>query len=633
MSHSHPSQTPNASDTMLGSTSMAVSNEFSYSGLLDSCPLPFTAIVTTTGTYPDQSTRSTHAWTMPFQSMTTSVPQVSSQVLHNNPRGSHPVHQALIQNQYSLQHSFHPTQSRVQQQQFQQHYQQLHQQHTPQYVQAPLPQHQHQHQQADPRFAMYPPSAPLFSTQESSYFMESPTSTPFPDMHQARSNQPLLANSAPASSTWGVLADVYREQPKQAQGPLSPQPLSSDGSNPSSPQLFNLLSPSVPSMEAPAPDRTSVDNAVDLQLLLLSLGESIAPTPRSSYPSAESVVVHAASPSLLHESSIPATHLSIASAAPSTPSLPTMVSSFSNCASTSSSASSSAFAYRANAEASAKAKTKRQSNLKEQISNNIKRKQKRQSLQLSVVSATYTPTQSIATSSGTTTPTSTTISSPALSLTNTTLNSTFISALAAGWSEDSSENLQATVKLEEPRRNTPNYDNLFSRSPSSEPSTSFSVSPSLRPTPSASSSPQPLPLRLQESLSLSTSTTSTSPSATATATKSSSSSSTSAVRYICEYCERSFERQYNLNAHIRTHTHERIHRCNVCNKVFLRPYDLSRHQRIHNNIRPYKCTLCHKVFIRNDAIWRHYRSSHADHPDVPISRIERRKSQKTHSKQ
>lgn len=109
---------------------------------------------------------------------------------------------------------------------------------------------------------------------------------------------------------------------------------------------------------------------------------------------------------------------------------------------------------------------------------------------------------------------------------------------------------------------------------------------------------------------------------------SSTSSSSQPAKFVCEYCDRAFERQYNLNAHIRTHTDDRIHGCDICSKTFLRPYDLSRHQRIHNNTRPYTCQLCGRVFIRNDAIWRHYRSSHADHPDVPVSRLEKRKTQR-----
>ncbi|KAF8953332.1 hypothetical protein BGZ46_003232 [Entomortierella lignicola] len=93
----------------------------------------------------------------------------------------------------------------------------------------------------------------------------------------------------------------------------------------------------------------------------------------------------------------------------------------------------------------------------------------------------------------------------------------------------------------------------------------------------------------------------------------------------CEMCEKNFRRQYNLNAHLKTHLEERVHACNQCDKKFLRPYDLSRHQRIHTKDKPYQCKICSQIFIRNDAIWRHYRKIHQDHPDVPTSRRDKKK--------
>ncbi|KAF9989440.1 hypothetical protein BGZ79_004984, partial [Entomortierella chlamydospora] len=93
----------------------------------------------------------------------------------------------------------------------------------------------------------------------------------------------------------------------------------------------------------------------------------------------------------------------------------------------------------------------------------------------------------------------------------------------------------------------------------------------------------------------------------------------------CEFCQKDFRRQYNLNAHLKTHLEERIHACNECPKTFLRPYDLSRHQRIHTLDKPYKCRICSQIFIRNDAIWRHYRKAHKGHPEVPTSRRDKKK--------
>ncbi|KAF9896501.1 hypothetical protein BX616_007321, partial [Lobosporangium transversale] len=97
-------------------------------------------------------------------------------------------------------------------------------------------------------------------------------------------------------------------------------------------------------------------------------------------------------------------------------------------------------------------------------------------------------------------------------------------------------------------------------------------------------------------------------------------------QFICPHCQKRFLRQYNLNAHYKTHSTERLHACNECDKSFLRPYDLSRHQRIHSKDKPYACKICSMIFIRNDAIWRHYRKVHQGHPDVPTSRRDKKKN-------
>ncbi|KAF9431783.1 hypothetical protein BGZ76_011699 [Entomortierella beljakovae] len=94
----------------------------------------------------------------------------------------------------------------------------------------------------------------------------------------------------------------------------------------------------------------------------------------------------------------------------------------------------------------------------------------------------------------------------------------------------------------------------------------------------------------------------------------------------CSSCDKNFKRQYNLNAHVKTHSEERTHICPTCHRSFLRPYDLSRHQRIHTKVKPYKCGICSDIFIRNDAIWRHYRKAHLGHPDVPVSRRTKNKN-------
>ncbi|KAI8599003.1 hypothetical protein EDD21DRAFT_308625 [Dissophora ornata] len=94
-------------------------------------------------------------------------------------------------------------------------------------------------------------------------------------------------------------------------------------------------------------------------------------------------------------------------------------------------------------------------------------------------------------------------------------------------------------------------------------------------------------------------------------------------QFQCNDCKKRFLRQYNLNAHMKTHLKERAFECKECPRRFLRPYDLSRHERIHSKDKPYRCMICNMNFIRNDAIWRHYRKAHKGHPDLPTSRRDR----------
>ncbi|KAI8062860.1 hypothetical protein BC940DRAFT_307926 [Gongronella butleri] len=79
------------------------------------------------------------------------------------------------------------------------------------------------------------------------------------------------------------------------------------------------------------------------------------------------------------------------------------------------------------------------------------------------------------------------------------------------------------------------------------------------------------------------------------------------TEYPCPHCPKIFNRPYNLQSHLRTHSTDRPYECNSCGRRFARQHDRNRHQRLHWGFKPYACTQCKKAFARMDALNRHLR--------------------------
>ncbi len=72
-------------------------------------------------------------------------------------------------------------------------------------------------------------------------------------------------------------------------------------------------------------------------------------------------------------------------------------------------------------------------------------------------------------------------------------------------------------------------------------------------------------------------------------------------------CNKVFERNYNLQSHMKVHVTIKPHKCTECEASFSRGHDLKRHMNTHARTQVIACPHCSRQFSRQDALHRHIR--------------------------
>ncbi|MEE6471702.1 hypothetical protein FKM82_009346 [Ascaphus truei] len=75
--------------------------------------------------------------------------------------------------------------------------------------------------------------------------------------------------------------------------------------------------------------------------------------------------------------------------------------------------------------------------------------------------------------------------------------------------------------------------------------------------------------------------------------------------YICDQCNKTFQKSSSLLRHKYEHTGSRPHQCEVCSKAFKHKHHLIEHVRLHSGEKPYCCDKCGKRFSHSGSFSQH----------------------------
>jgi uncharacterized Zn-finger protein len=90
------------------------------------------------------------------------------------------------------------------------------------------------------------------------------------------------------------------------------------------------------------------------------------------------------------------------------------------------------------------------------------------------------------------------------------------------------------------------------------------------------------------------------------------------AEFLCDFCGKTFAKNYNLKSHLKTHSDAKPFKCSFCERSFARNHDKKRHEYLHQGVKRFQCggTLkdgvtrwgCGKHFSRADGLGRHFRT-------------------------
>ncbi|XP_031618409.1 zinc finger protein 1 isoform X2 [Contarinia nasturtii] len=76
-------------------------------------------------------------------------------------------------------------------------------------------------------------------------------------------------------------------------------------------------------------------------------------------------------------------------------------------------------------------------------------------------------------------------------------------------------------------------------------------------------------------------------------------------QFICDECDKAFNKQSSLARHKYEHSGQRPYKCQDCTKAFKHKHHLTEHKRLHTGEKPFQCTKCLKKFSHSGSYSQH----------------------------